>query len=308
MRIGLDKETKKRIEPKKGAIAICQCCGLDLVPKCGNIKVHHWAHPKGNVCEHWWEPESEWHRSWKNEFPLDWQEVIKYDHENKDKHIADIFNPFKELVIEFQRSPIDLNELKSRERFYEKMIWVVNAIDSNIETFPLQLAENNIAEIELKHSVSTVNSFFAVPPEIQKKLLVKRDEIIKEMMLGEQQVLSLIDLFNKEIAILVNQHETGDRRPDGADQNQFLKDLLHPIFNNAKDEIRRLIKLETDNSDDGRYYGYKWARRQKIWSHAGKPVFLDRGKYLFWLKSEWVLKKLTREEFVEHYSKQEKKN
>lgn len=308
MNIGLDKKTKERIQPKKGAIAICQCCGLDLISKCGKIRVHHWAHENGYKCDRWWESETEWHRNWKNEFPLDWQEVIKYDYENKEKHIADIFNPSKELVIEFQNSSINIDELKSRERFYGKMIWVVNAIDSNIEIFPVELALINIEEIELKYSVGQINSFFAVPYEIKEKLIGTRDEILKELMLGEQQILNLMDLFNQEIDLLVNQHETGASKAAGVDPNQFLKELLHPIFYRAKTEINRLIKSDGDCGEVNKNYGYKWLRRPKTWSHAGRPVFLDRGKHLFWLKSEWVLKKISREEFIEYYSRQVKEN
>ena len=120
MRFALDKTTNKRIEPTKGAIAVCQCCKRDVIPKCGKIRVHHWAHKNKSHCDRWWEPETEWHRSWKDEFPHDWQEVIKYDEENNEKHIADVFNPSKELVIEFQNSSINIDELQSRERFYKK--------------------------------------------------------------------------------------------------------------------------------------------------------------------------------------------
>ena len=75
MIFGLDKITRERIQPSKGASAVCQCCGSELVPKCGKVRIHHWAHKSESTCDHWWEHETEWHRDWKNEFPLEWQEV-----------------------------------------------------------------------------------------------------------------------------------------------------------------------------------------------------------------------------------------
>lgn len=89
--------------------------------------MHHWAHEKGTAGNSWWEPETEWHRNWKNMFPNDWKETIKFDSVTGEKPIADIYNPRMDLAIEFQNSPIDIQEMHSRERFYKKMIWIVNA-------------------------------------------------------------------------------------------------------------------------------------------------------------------------------------
>ena len=86
MKFGLDKTTNERIEPKHGQYATCPCCETDLIAKCGKIKVHHWAHKKGHECDPWWEPETEWHRTWKSKFPTDWQETIKFDSQTNEKH------------------------------------------------------------------------------------------------------------------------------------------------------------------------------------------------------------------------------
>ena len=47
-----------------------------MIANCGNVKIHHWAHKNKQHCDHWWENETKWHRDWKNNFPLEWQEVI----------------------------------------------------------------------------------------------------------------------------------------------------------------------------------------------------------------------------------------
>ena len=111
--------------PIKGQRGICAYCGGDMVAKCGRFRVWHWAHMPGGSCDPWWGPESEWHREWKNRFPADWQEVIHIDERTGEKHIADVKTPFG-LVVEFQRSPIDYEELISREAFYQNMVWVVD--------------------------------------------------------------------------------------------------------------------------------------------------------------------------------------
>lgn len=114
-----------RSEATKGAKGICPICGSDVIAKCGDVKVHHWAHKGIRNCDPWWENETEWHRSWKNNFDADWQEVILTDEKTGEKHIADVRTPHG-LVIEFQHSHIDPDERKKREHFYKNMVWVVD--------------------------------------------------------------------------------------------------------------------------------------------------------------------------------------
>jgi competence protein CoiA len=125
MRYGLLNGEK--VEAQKGLKnVLCPCCELPLIPKCGKIMIHHWAHQTKKHCDNWWEPETEWHRKWKNHFRPEFQEVVCFDPVTGEKHIADIKLP-NGLVIEFQNSPISYDEMRSREAFYGKMIWVVNA-------------------------------------------------------------------------------------------------------------------------------------------------------------------------------------
>ena len=87
--------------------------------------VWHWAHRSRKNCDPWWEPETQWHRSWKSRFAHDWQEVVHTDPKTGDRHIADVKTPHG-LVIEIQNSPLHREEMTSRERFYGNMIWIVN--------------------------------------------------------------------------------------------------------------------------------------------------------------------------------------
>jgi competence protein CoiA len=115
----------EKIEPQKGATGFCPCCGSELIARCGEIKIHHWAHKGNRECDAWWEPETEWHRAWKSHFHSDWQEVIHKDELTGEKHIADVKTD-KGLVVEFQHSYINAEERKSRESFYKNMIWIVD--------------------------------------------------------------------------------------------------------------------------------------------------------------------------------------
>ncbi len=122
MKYGLVNGVKTIAIPKQEGY--CPICGGPLVSKCGNTKVHHWAHKNTKECDSFWERETQWHRDWKNLFPVDWQEIVHKDLTGE-KHIADIKTPHG-LVVEFQHSHITTKERDSRETFYEHMIWVVD--------------------------------------------------------------------------------------------------------------------------------------------------------------------------------------
>jgi hypothetical protein len=64
-----------------------------MIAKCGQIRVWHWAHRAIRTCDPWWEPETKWHRDWKNQFPEDWQERI-HKSEAGERHIADVKTDF----------------------------------------------------------------------------------------------------------------------------------------------------------------------------------------------------------------------
>jgi competence protein CoiA len=114
-----------RVEAFPNGVGTCKLCSGQTIAKCGNQIIHHWAHKTLKHCDNWWENETDWHRSWKSNFPKDWQEVIHFDDVTGEKHIADIRTP-KGIVIEFQNSPMSAVEMQSREKFYKNLVWVVN--------------------------------------------------------------------------------------------------------------------------------------------------------------------------------------
>lgn len=124
MKFALVDGHRQEAQPK--LVGNCQTCGSPMVAKCGEqrLRVWHWAHKAGRSCDPWWEKETEWHRAWKNRFPVEWQEVI-HQADSGEKHIADIKTE-QGRVIEFQHSPIKSYERRSREDFYQKMVWVVD--------------------------------------------------------------------------------------------------------------------------------------------------------------------------------------
>lgn len=118
-----------RKEAFKGAVgAKCPLCKTDVIPKTGRIKTPHWAHKTLDTCDKFSEPETKWHREWKNQFPEEWREVVIGNHR------ADICFDLKNTkdqspyVIEFQHSSISHEKICDRSRAYGKnLTWVVDA-------------------------------------------------------------------------------------------------------------------------------------------------------------------------------------
>lgn len=117
----------ERSPPSPGLKGACPACGEQVIAKCGDQRVHHWAHRGKRVCDRWWEPETEWHRNWKLNFPEEWQEVVLRDGQNGEKHIADVRTAHG-LTIEFQHSNLRPEECIARETFHGKMVWVVDGL------------------------------------------------------------------------------------------------------------------------------------------------------------------------------------
>jgi hypothetical protein len=113
----------ERVTAAPKSRAICPICNGEVLAKCGTRKIKHWAHKNKVECDPWSE-ETPWHNSWKSLVKEDYCEVTI----SKDGviHRADIIGN-KRTIIELQHSPILPGDIRAREEFYDKMIWVFDA-------------------------------------------------------------------------------------------------------------------------------------------------------------------------------------
>jgi hypothetical protein len=115
--------TGERIYATPQARAACPSCGGQLIAKCGEININHWAHVSGHDCDLWAENEGPWHLSWKEYAPKDCCEIIIV--KDGKTHRADIM--IDGLVIELQHSSISPALIREREQFYGDMVWLFDA-------------------------------------------------------------------------------------------------------------------------------------------------------------------------------------
>lgn len=114
-----------RASPQPKLKGACEFCARTTIAKCGPKIMWHWSHAGKKHCDPWWQNETEWHRQWKSYFPGEWREKRRFDDEGNEWHIADVLTP-NLVAVEFQNSPMPLDELRSRENFYGNMVWIVN--------------------------------------------------------------------------------------------------------------------------------------------------------------------------------------
>lgn len=114
-------QNQKRIKAYKGAEnCSCPICNQEVVAKCGELMIWHFAHKTNDNNCIFGKGKGNWHYLWQNKFPID---CVEY---KKDNHIADIF--IKETAIELQESPISLEEIKERNLSWgDNTIWIVSA-------------------------------------------------------------------------------------------------------------------------------------------------------------------------------------
>ena len=143
----------ERCEAAPKTKGICPVCNGVVIAKCGKLKAHHWAHETKQDCKNdRWETEGEWHRNWKNKFPVEWQEKIILV--NGEKNIADVQTD-KGLVIEFQHSHMNPEEQKSRGTAYNNMIWIVDGtrLKYDFSRFKKNVRDNSRLFLEIRKNV-----------------------------------------------------------------------------------------------------------------------------------------------------------
>lgn len=149
MQIALVGDNRRTAEP--GLRGQCPACRAEVIPKCGELIVHHWAHRAAEDCDRWAEPESAWHASWKTAAPLDRREVVKAPHR------ADVIAG-DGVICELQHSSISVDDVRERERFYGRdMRWLFDARDKEFVWEPMDNgSEPHRWKIHRKHAWPTL--------------------------------------------------------------------------------------------------------------------------------------------------------
>lgn len=114
---------------------------------------------------------SEWHYSMQNRFPEEQREIIvKYKGQT---HRADIL--YKNKIIEFQHSPISIDELEERNNFYNAagycMAWVFD-VQEQYNSEAITIMDHDLAIMYKWSNPKRCLQCFPKPNEYNKKLVI----------------------------------------------------------------------------------------------------------------------------------------
>ena len=156
----------ERREAERGLRGTCVGCEQLVIPKCGPIKIKHWAHKSQCECDRWWENEAEWHRSWKNNFPVECQE-IRHKAVDGEWHVADVKTKHG-YILEFQHSFLKSEERLARNKFYgSNLVWVVDGLKRKRDQSQFNLFLKNAQPIH--QSIQLIR----LPPFLDESSLLK---------------------------------------------------------------------------------------------------------------------------------------
>lgn len=313
-----------RTEATSKVLGSCPLCGMGVrgygYP--GGTQIAHWRHISNIDCDNWFEHESKWHREWKNKFPEAWQEYT-FNVENV-KHRADIYNPNKELVIEFQHSSLDNQTIEQREAFYKKMIWIVDAsLSKSRMSFNAHLPENKFESI--------VKSKGNREEKLYEKIIRKdKDELFSLLYLltrepseyGNKLMTSYIlsqhpsiqpELTDKINGLIEQRYLPNDKMNEKA--TELIMDFQ---YRNIKEHIAYYNQIKNKYCiNDGKgsynsalrrgYFYLNWKNKHQHWVIAKNPVFLDTGEEYIYKIEEFhkedgvfIVKRYLKKVFLEH--------
>ena len=122
-----EQSTNNSITAKRGVVAICPICRELVIPKCGKLVAPHFAHKSKSECaSEQYDRKTPWHYKWQNKI-INPKPGVNVEVRIKGEYlkIADVVTP-SGIIIEFQHSPLTLEERLLRESHYKNMVWVIH--------------------------------------------------------------------------------------------------------------------------------------------------------------------------------------
>jgi len=173
MQIAIDKEGKRTLayNAKIGDEYLCPICEGSVILRKGSINVAHFAHLSNECTDNWHYDMSEWHYSMQKRFPEEQREfVVKCMGQT---HRADIL--FRNQVIEFQHSPISIEELQERNNFYNSagysVAWVFD-VQEQYDSRAITIMDHDSALMYNWSNPKRCLQCFPKPKEYNKKIVI----------------------------------------------------------------------------------------------------------------------------------------
>lgn len=216
---------------KTGQRALCPCCNSEVISNCGDIKVNYWSHKNKDNCDRWYEPMTEWHKSWQNLFPEKCREVQHKDLKTGERHIADV--KIGNTIFEFQHSSIGMEEVKKRTEFYTRennLVWVFDFTERESmfefkKYYPHRVFEK-------------INLYTYKLPKQSKKI---------EYLVSNENVTLIIEDQNRDTYLITDHYAVKVSKKEIRRANLLIKKLQAYYYYNTFFKERNILKKENDN-------------------------------------------------------------
>lgn len=278
-----------RIDAYPSGKAFCPSCKSEVIAKCGEFYIWHWAHAKNKSCDGWnYEPMSQWHLDWQKYFPSEQQEVVIT--KNDESHRADILTN-SGTVIEIQHSPISSVDISKRENFYDRMVWIINATEFignlAIGNMYFDWWQGDFAKLIMGYNDKAIKfGKIDLPPDdtrgIVKKALVENG--FSPIVDGQKQVTTYKD----------NRMYYGD---------QLEKKIAYAFYSYYLGK-----KFDSKIGVNNKLSAYlSWIHFRTSWSVSTKPIYLDLDNgYLLLLdgikRGSASCRILPKQKVIDHYT------
>jgi hypothetical protein len=246
--------TRELIFPTRGIKGICPYCEKPLITKCGNINRHHFAHKSTADCDSikYYDGISDWHIDWQftvNNPTPGVNIEVPFNNEEYRKR-ADLLTPAG-VIIEFQKSPLPLEERLLRENHYKNMIWVVHKDRLNSKTW--------------KDSVGDKPVFFDLPDALYcqtENFSIKKEKFIRSIINCQ--------FFNQHIWNVIK--ERGSRR-----NNNDIIDMYLWLTHDDDDAAENIVGNAIDNDLLEQFHG----KSKQFWKEIKLKKRIEERKKRF---------------------------
>jgi len=276
---------------------VCPHCGGKVILRNGLINKAHFAHIQKDCGYFDYKGMSEWHLEWQSLFADNQREVRMKCDKTGEVHIADTVN-HNGVVIEFQNSTISLEEKESRDKFYKKLMWVVNAYEFATR-LKLEKVQNgfyrqltwqiNQLKIDLAKPVFNMGGDdFRFKYEVTAESIAGinnsflhndlRDIDLSEFKSDAENLLISLNLFKETL----NKIE--------AKRRNHLKEKIDKMY----------LRRETEGYEKD-YYNLDWSHPRKCWQYSKTPIFFDLNNGIMIGYYNGKAYKTTKDIFIKRY-------
>lgn len=174
----------------------CPACLQPVHRKEGEVRKWHFAHAHKSLCPYGEEKDydHEWHNRMQEYFPRRYREHRFVDPETKEVHIADVFLPESNTVIEFQHSSISDEEFWSRTSFHLKekrrLVWVFDESEEYPKPEHFGFFKRGSMPSKLKVPLNPYCQCFPGNPYANRRFVWLRDRRRCLRQIGDLEALS----------------------------------------------------------------------------------------------------------------------